>query len=158
MKPVYTLIAVLAACLVATACEGTGNPFAGSQWDVGVHHVSFSHGVAEWNTAENRLELKFDLLSGATYPNALVVVDEVTTLTINSPREVTVRINISQNLSYEADPAFSGANATVTFTRLDLDPLGAVSGTIDGTVRDVLNPTDPPVALQATFADMIVTN
>jgi len=152
------MIALLAACLVATGCEGSGNPFAGSQWDVGVHHVSFSQGVAEWNTAENKLELKYGLLSGATYPNALVVIDEVTTLTINQPREVSLTINISQDMTYEADPTLAPASCTVTFTRLDLTTLGGASGTITGLARRVGYPGEAPVVLTASFDDMVITN
>ncbi len=153
------LAITLLTCLLFCGCNsGTGNPFAGSQWDAGVHHISFTQTVAEWNTALNRLELKFGLLSGSSYPNAIVIVEEVTTLTVNQPRDVTVNLEISQDLVFQVDPTFPDTNATITFTQLDLNTLGAVSGTITGMAREVGAPGLDPVALTAGFDQVIITN
>jgi len=145
--------------LFSAGCnEGTGNPFAGSQWDVGEHHVSFSHAVADWNTTANRLDLKFDLLSGATYPDATVLVDSVSTLTVNTPRQCSITISVAQGITYECDPADPDAVAEITFTRLDLGPLGAVTGTITGMAKSVENPADAPVEITASFENVAVVN
>jgi len=159
MRHTFIFIPVLLLCLLFAGCDsGTGNPFAGSQWDAGVHHVSFTQAVAEWNTALNRLELKFGMLSGTSYPNAIVIVPEVTTLAVNQPRAVTINLEISQNLIFQVDPTYPDSNATVNFTQLDLNTLGAVSGTITGAARQVGEPGLAPVALTANFDNVIITN
>ncbi len=159
MRAIAVIMTILLSYQLFIGCnEGTGNPFTGSQWDVGQHHVSFSHAVAEWNTAENALILKFDLLSGSTYPDAVVRVEEVSTLTVNVPREVTVNLAISQTLNFECDPDDPDASATITFTRFDLAPLGAVSGYIEGNAKWLEEPGEAPVALIAQFENVIVTN
>jgi len=158
MKSIPLFAAILVAVAILAGCEGAGNPFTGSQWDIGVHHVSFSHAVADWDTANNRLELKFDLLSGATYPHALVTIDEVSTLTTNQPRDVDITVAISQGMTYECVAGDPDINATITLTRLDLAPVGGVSGTITGMARRVENPSDAPVALTASFENVVVMN
>jgi len=144
--------------LLGFGCESSGNPFAGSQWDVGVHHLSFSRGTAEWDTANNQLILKFDLLSGSSYPTAEVTVESVTTLDVGDTRNADIHIAISQGMEYECVAGDADYNATVTFTRLDLTPLGAVSGTIQGTARRIGDPSEPPVDVTGEFQDVIVTN
>lgn len=157
------IVTILTTCILllglSTGCnEGAGNPFAGSQWDIGIHHVSFSHSVADWNTAQNQLDLKFDLLSGAQYPDAVVNIDEVTTLSVNTPRDIELTIMISQDLQFYCDPTDPDAMAQVTFTRLDLSPLGAVSGTISGFAKDANDPSQPAVAISASFENVPVVN
>ena len=159
MRIVTILITSVLLLVMSAGCdEGTGNPFAGSQWDVGIHHVSFSHAVADWNTTENNLELKFDLLSGATYPDAVVLIDTVTTLAVNTPRECPITIIISQDLQFYCDPSDPDATAEITFTRLDLSPLGAVSGTITGWAKNSDDPGEPAVAISASFENIPVVN
>lgn len=160
MRCSFIAAALLVIALSFTGCngEGVGNPFGGSQWTVGQHHLSFSKGVADWDTANNRLVLKFSLSSGATYPNAEVIVEGVTTLAINVPKLVTVKIAIDMNTHYESKPSDTGAQATVTFTRLDITNLGGVSGEITGLTRSDENPSETPVNLQASFKNMPVTN
>ena len=159
MRLSVTITAALFAILLLTGCgEGVGNPFSGSQWDVGVHHVSFSHAVAEWDTAEDMLILKFDLLSGSSYPTARVTINEVSTLAVNSPRQATVKISISKNLSYESNIPDQDAQAVITFTRLDLNTLGGVSGTITGKSQNMGDQSEQPADLFAAFDDVAITN
>jgi hypothetical protein len=159
MRLSVTITAALFAILLLTGCgESVGNPFTGSQWDVGVHHVSFSQAVAEWNTADNTLILKFDLLSGSSYPTARVTINEVTTLAVNSPRQATVQISISKDLSFESNIPDPDAQAVITFTRLDLNPLGGVSGTITGMSQNMGNQSEPPVDMFAAFENVPVIN
>lgn len=156
---IFTILAAIAIpilLLTATGCE-TSNPFSGSTWNAGIHTVSFSHGVADWSTADNKLILKFDLITGTSYPVAQVDVASVTTLTVNQPREVPVTLGISATENFHTVAGDPDATATVVFTRLDVGPLGAVSGNITGKLRSVENPSET-VVLQATFADVPIVN
>jgi hypothetical protein len=146
-------------CALALGCgEGLGNPFGGSQWDVGTHHISFSHGVADWQTATDTLVLKFNLLTGSAYPDATVTVADISTLSVNQPKVVPVHIAISQDTTYESNQSDLGAQATLTFSRLDLTTLGGVSGTITGNARRVPDDGLQPVTLEASFDDTPITN
>jgi len=159
MKRLFLGISLLLLIMIFTSCDGgTGNPFAGSQWDIGVHHVSFSHAVADWNTTDNRLDIKFDLLAGSTYPDAVVLVDSLTTLAVDTPRECTIVILIADGLTFESSPSDPDAQAEINFTRFDIGPLGAVSGTITGMARHMESPLDPPVAITASFENVVIVN
>ncbi len=158
MRRIFSITALLVVSAILLGCESSGNPFAGSQWDVGIHHLSFSQVVAEWDTANNRMILKFGLLSGSSYPNAEVVVDGVTTLTVNQPRDCDVTVAVSQGEEYECIAGDADINATITFTRFDLGPLGAVSGQLTGIAQRIGVPSDPLVDLEGSFNDVIVTN
>jgi hypothetical protein len=153
----FLFIGVLIA-VAGMGCESTGNPFTGSQWDVGANHLSFSHAVAEWDTANNQMILKFDLLSGSSYPTAEVTVKGVTTLSVGDTRDADVHVAISQGVEYECIAGDADVNATVTFTRLDLNPLGGVSGHITGMARRIGDPSEPLATLTGDFSDVIVTN
>jgi len=158
MRSIAVITSVLAICLFSLGCgEGVANPFAGSQWDVGSNHVSFSHGVAQWDTVHNSLKLKFNLLSGTTYPDAVVEVANVTTLAVNDPREASVTISISQGMTYETITGDADASATITFSRLDLTTLGAASGTITGQLKRVEDPSEPPAVFTAGFDSAPIT-
>jgi hypothetical protein len=159
MKYILSLSAIVLAMLLMAGCgDDIANPFTGSQWDVADNHISFSHAVAEWDTADNKLVLKFDLLSGSSYPTATVTVEKVTTLAINSPREVTVKISISNGVTYESKPTDTDAQATITFTQLDLTTFGAASGTITGMAQRTENLSEAPVELSADFNGVPITN
>jgi len=158
MRTIPVLFAIALLMLFSLGCESTGNPFAGSQWDVGEHHVSFSHAVADWNTTANILDLKFDLLSGSTYPDGTVTIDSVSTLTVNNPRQCLITMKVAAGITYVCNPADPDAVAEVTFTRLDLGPLGAVTGTITGMAKSVENPADAPVEITASFENVAVVN
>jgi len=159
MRPLF-IAALLMTAMILGGCGGNGiaNPFSGSVWKVGIHNVSFSHAVAKWDTANNRLDLKFNLITGTTYPDAVVSVPEVTTLTVNNPRSATVVIAIADGITYTCDPSNPHATATVIFSRLDLNPLGGVSGRIDGMAQRVEDPDEPPVEIHATFNSVPITN
>jgi len=159
MRRLITFVSIgILILFIGIGCEGTGNPFTGSQWDVGVHHLSFSRVAAEWSTADNQLILKFDLMSGSSYPTAEVTVDSVTTLNVGDTRDADVHVAVSQGVEYECIAGDIEINATVTFTRLDLTPLGAVSGSIQGMARRIGDPTEPLVMVTGDFKDVIVTN
>lgn len=152
---VYLLIGALIV-IFGIGCEGTGNPFTGSQWDVGEHHLSFSRARTTNDSAANRLILRFDLLSGTSYPKAEVTIDGVTTLNVGDTRDVDVHVAISQGVEYECIAGDVEINATVTITRLDLTPIGAISGTIQGMARRIGDPTEPLVMVTGEFQDVIV--
>jgi hypothetical protein len=159
MKSAFFLTAIFSICLFAMGCEnGIGNPFAGAQFDVGDHHLSFSHAVADWDTANDRLVLKFDLLSGSSYPTATVTVENVSTIEANVQRAVTVDVAVSANTSYKSASNIPNANAMITFSQFDLGPVGAVSGTNSGAAQSVQNPSDTPVDLTADFQDVLISN
>jgi hypothetical protein len=134
--------------------SGIGNLFAGSQWTVGANHVSFNHATATRDTTSNQLVLKFNLLSNASYPDAVVTVDNLTTLVINESREVTVVLKIAAGDTYQTNTT---AIATVTFSQLDFATTGAVSGTLTGQLQSVESPGDAPVDLSASFDDVMVS-
>jgi len=159
MRSAFLLAAMLSVCLFAAGCgSGIGNPLSGGQFDVGLHHISFSHSVAEWDTTNNRLVLKFDLLSGAKYPYATATVEGVTTIKVDQERDVVVQINIAAGMSYESTPALPGATAKIIFSQFDLGPLGAVSGEINGMAQRIEDSGEAPVILYATFEDAPVSN
>ena len=157
MRRLYLLLGMILALVLLAGCEGD-QLFTGSQWDVGDNHVSFSHGVAELDTAGNRLLLKFDLISGSSYPTAQATVENISTLSVNQSREVTVRLSLSQSETFESKPADTEATATIIFTRFDISPFGGVTGTIEGMARSIENPGDAPVLLEASFTDVPITN
>jgi hypothetical protein len=157
MRRLSWFFCVILALVLLAGCEGD-QLFVGSQWDVGDNHVSFSHGVAEWDTADNKLVLKFDLITGSSYPTAQVTVEKVSTLGVNQSREVAVKINLSKDESFESKPSDTEATAAIIFTRFDISPFGGVTGTIEGMARSVENPGDAPVLLEASFTDVPITN
>ena len=141
--------------ILLTGCNsGIGNPFTGSTWTVGPHTVSFNHATAERDTVNNRLLLKFNLLSNTTYPDAVITVENLTTLAINESREVTVVLQISQGDTYQTD---LNAIATITFSQLDFATTGAVSGVLTGELQHVEAPGDAPEITNAEFDDVPVT-
>jgi hypothetical protein len=155
---ICSFLLLLSLSLYGCGSEGIINPFSGSVWEVGNNNISFSHAVADWDTANNRINLKFDLITGASYPDAIASVEEVSTLTVNNAREVNVVVSIADGRTYACDPSNPDSNATVIFSRLDLNPLGGVSGRIDGMVQRVEDINEPPVELHATFESVPVTN
>jgi hypothetical protein len=159
MKSAFLISVLLSVCLFGLGCgSGIGNPFAGGQFDVGEHHLSFSHSVAEWDTAHDKLVLKFDLLTGSAFPYAAVTVEEVSTIQVDKQREVKVDIFLSEDKSYKSSPDLPDANAMITFSQFDLSPVGAVSGTISGLAQWVEEPIETPVDLVAEFQDVPIAN
>ncbi|HEX9745590.1 MAG TPA: hypothetical protein VGB30_09200 [bacterium] len=154
---IATAVLISLFALTSAGCESSGNPFAGSTWTAGTHTVSFSHGVADWSTADNMIVLKFDLITGASLPDATAAIPEISTLKVNESRGVAITLAISSSLHFTADPSDPDANANIVLTRLDLGPLGAVSGTITGKVRSVENPSQI-LDLNASFSDAPIAN
>ena len=155
MRRLYLLLCLPLALILLAGCEGD-QLFMGSQWDVGGNHISFSHAVAEFDGYQT-IELKFNRLSGSSWPNAQVTVEDLIHLSITQG-EATVRINLSPTVSFISQPSDTEANAYVTFTWLDLSTYGSVSGTIEGMARSVEHPGDAPVLLQASFTDVPIKN
>jgi hypothetical protein len=159
MKTYSIALAFLIISLSISGCNsGIGNPFAGGQFDVGSHHLSFSHAVADWQTANDRMVLKFDLLSGSSFPTASVTIENISTVQVNVEYDTTVDIAISQGNTYKSSPTTAGATAKIKFTQFDLSPTGAVTGIITGMAQSVENPSQAPVDLAADFADVLISN
>ncbi|MCX6647671.1 MAG: hypothetical protein NTY09_15115 [bacterium] len=134
--------------------SGIGNLFTGSQWTVGANHISFNHVTAKRETAANQLVLEFNLLSNASFPDAMVIVDSLTTLQINESREVSVLLRIAAGDTYQTG---TDAIATIIFHQLDFAATGAVSGTLSGQLQHVETPDEAPVDLSASFEDVMVS-
>jgi hypothetical protein len=157
MKTTHAFIIFLAILVsfLGIGCDsGIGNLFTGSQWTVGANNVSFNHATATRETTTNQLVLKFNLLSNASYPDAVVTVDNITTLQVNESREVTVVLKIAAGDTYQTE---TDAIATITFSQLDFATTGAVSGTLTGLLQHVETPADAPVDLSASFEDVMVS-
>jgi hypothetical protein len=141
----YFLGVIFLALILLTGCGGGGN--GGVEWYVGSMHLGFDAAAAVWYPSTNKLEINF--INAAGIPTAKIVIDNVSTVTLNHNYNATVTVDISNS----PKESYTGTNtASVYFTTWDLKNGGSLAGSISGTVKRNESPNNV-VAIASTWGN-----